>query len=534
MKWNIEWVDLQNVEHMIAECWRMNERQQQSYYKELSRKQELAFAGELGITFLELMYELVNDMADYSWADLQKDVHMAQKLIQDGMQQDDFYWHRQYQELVDEPEFYFYTKMGQAFTKLLAVKLELDISEGQKMVRRDIQRIQEMCEACDWENEREAARAAAFLEKKGEQIFASWLGDGFLRIVQERFGKKAKPVEVLPEPVQEQMPQTRSVFRRRRRWDAANQPNRKKRTASKRLWVFLICTSMGFMGYWLRTQVIRNQGRFEIKQLTAAANAWVHDEPKKAETEPDGVQETALALGSSAVDDAKGALDEDVADTGVGRQPEAVQPEKEDPEEAQPEVLPQYQAFYQEYPDLFGWLKIPDTEIDHPVMQSDDTDAEEKYFYLHHDFAGNKTEEGSLFVDSKSTCYPQDSNTVIYGHNMKNGHNFGMLEQFADPDFCRLHHTIQYDTIYEKGTYEVVAVLKSRILYQEEDGFRYYQFFNYDTKDEFQECVDFVKANQLFDTGKELQYGDKLIMLSTCEYSQENGRLAVVAKRVEA
>ena len=156
-----------------------------------------------------------------------------------------------------------------------------------------------------------------------------------------------------------------------------------------------------------------------------------------------------------------------------------------------PDILPQYQSFYDKYPDLFGWLKITDTEIDVPVMQSDDEERGEKYYYLHRDYTGKQSAEGSLFVDSGSNCYPQDQNTVIYGHNMSNGHIFGTLERFVN-----------------------------------------YDFFKYDTNDDFKECLEFIKENQLFDTGDELQYGDQILMLSTCEYSQENGRLVIVAKKV--
>lgn len=79
----------------------------------------------------------------------------------------------------------------------------------------------------------------------------------------------------------------------------------------------------------------------------------------------------------------------------------------------------------------------------------------------------------------------------------------------------------------------MAAVLLARVLYQEETGFRYYRLFNYDTKREFQECTDFIKDNQMYDTGVDLQYGDQLLMLSTCEYSRENGRLVIVAKKKE-
>lgn len=184
----------------------------------------------------------------------------------------------------------------------------------------------------------------------------------------------------------------------------------------------------------------------------------------------------------------------------------------------------------EEYPQLYGWLQIPDTQIDLPVMRTES----DRNFYLHHDFAGAESAEGALFVDAESSAYPQDDNTVIYGHNMKNGHIFGTLKMYGDADFFQAHREIRFDTLYETGTYEAVAVLKTRILNENEQGFRYYQFFQYENEQEFQECWDFVEKNSLFETESTLQYGDRILMLSTCEYSQENGRLVVVARKTDS
>lgn len=115
---------------------------------------------------------------------------------------------------------------------------------------------------------------------------------------------------------------------------------------------------------------------------------------------------------------------------------------------------------------------------------------------------------------------------------MKNGHMFGMLKLYTNESFFQEHKEICFDTIYEAGIYEAVAVLKTRILNENEQGFRYYQFFQYQNEAEFQECLDFVEENRIFETGGNLQYGDHILMLSTCEYSQENGRLVIVARKL--
>ena len=192
-----------------------------------------------------------------------------------------------------------------------------------------------------------------------------------------------------------------------------------------------------------------------------------------------------------------------------------------------PEKLPQYREMSGKYLQLYGWLQIPDTQIDLPVMRPES----DRDFYLHHDFTGAESAEGALFVDAESSLWPQDGNTVIYGHNMKNGHIFGTLKMYGDADFFREHREIHFDTLYETGVYEAAAVLKTRILNEDETGFRYYRFFQYGNEKEFQKCRNFVEENRLFETDSMLQYGDQILMLSTCEYSQENGRLVVVARK---
>ncbi len=609
MKWNIEWVDLQNIERMVSECWRMNKRQQEQYCVNLMRQKELAFAGELGIAYLNLIYELVGGDAGFGWSDLQKDVHMMQKLIQDGLEQDDLYWQNKYEELTGEPEFYFYTSLGKTFTDLVADKLGIGMTKEQKLLQLDIQQIQKICASCDWSDENKAKKAAAFLEKNAG-IFGSWLGDSFCREVQVRFGEtiQAEPITQL-ELEQLTAPAITPEKLSRAQRKAENEKRKSKR---KKVYIsaglFFIVAFFLVSGFFLFAHVPKKGGFWNVRKplsedMPAKTPDYVAAEQIPAGQSEDrralarqtsdgrasagqsedgqtsagqsatgrasagqsatgrasagqsatgrasaGQSETGQTSAPRAVEDqdvedqgaiaqdaadrssiaqdaaGQGAIDQNVADTGM-EDGNAL-------EQEQPEVLQKYQNFHNKYPDLFGWLKIPDTEIDQPVMQSDDENTDEKYFYLSHDYAGNKTAAGSLFVDSKSSCYPQDDNTVIYGHNMQNGHNFGMLCMYEDPDFLKEHPLVQYDTIYETGTYQIVAVLKSRILYQEEEGFRYYRFFNYDSEDAFLECVNFIKSSQIYDTGHTLAYGDRLLMLSTCDYSQENGRLVIVAKKI--
>lgn len=126
---------------------------------------------------------------------------------------------------------------------------------------------------------------------------------------------------------------------------------------------------------------------------------------------------------------------------------------------------------------------------------------------------------------------PSD-NVIIYGHHMKNGSMFCDLEKFKNQDFWKGHKTISFSTITDRYEYEIVAVFKTFVYSDSPESFKYYHFVNAETPEDFSAFVDRCKGLSLYETGVSAEYGDKLITLSTCEYSRTNGRLVVVAKRI--
>ena len=124
------------------------------------------------------------------------------------------------------------------------------------------------------------------------------------------------------------------------------------------------------------------------------------------------------------------------------------------------------------------------------------------------------------------------TNFVVYGHNMKDGSMFGELDLYLEEEFYKEHPNISFHTLYEEYTYEILAVFRSRIYGEKEDAFKYYQFYEAKTKEEFDDFYENVKELSLYDTGVEAEFGDTFLTLSTCAYHVKNGRLAVVAKRV--
>ena len=105
-----------------------------------------------------------------------------------------------------------------------------------------------------------------------------------------------------------------------------------------------------------------------------------------------------------------------------------------------------------------------------------------------------------------------------------------ILEDYKSQSFYEEHKTIQFDTLTEQTEYEIVAVFKT-VAYSSE-GFRYYDFVDAENEEDFNSYTGKCKELALYDTGVTAGYGDRLITLSTCEYSAQNGRLVVVAKKV--
>ena len=191
----------------------------------------------------------------------------------------------------------------------------------------------------------------------------------------------------------------------------------------------------------------------------------------------------------------------------------------------QPPVLPAYASLYAQNPDLFGWIEIEGTDINFPVMHT----PRDSEYYLHRAFDGSYSNSGVPFMDGN--CYVGCGNYLIYGHHMKNGAMFAPIVNYAKEDYWQAHPVVQFNTIYEMGTYEVIAAFYTQV---DTDGvFPYYDYLDLNDPEAFEEYVWQVKAASVYDPGIEVAYGDPLLTLTTCEYHAQNGRFVVVARKTE-
>lgn len=201
------------------------------------------------------------------------------------------------------------------------------------------------------------------------------------------------------------------------------------------------------------------------------------------------------------------------------------------PEPTPTPMIPEMAELYAQNPDLAGWIRIDETVIDYPVMYTPD----DGQFYLYRNFQreDDPSKQGCVFIDENCTIDPRSTNLLLHGHNMRNGSMFHSLVEYADQDYYAQHPTIQYTTLYDQQEYEIVYVFRSRVYNTNDDVFKYYKFYNAYTPEEFNNFVAGCEELSLYDTGIEPVFGDEFLTLNTCEYTEENGRMVVVARRIK-
>lgn len=229
------------------------------------------------------------------------------------------------------------------------------------------------------------------------------------------------------------------------------------------------------------------------------------------------------------------------ADT-VGSGPVETQP---------PAILPELQPIYELNNDLIGYINFPYSglNLQYPVMQT----PENEDFYLSHDFYGNESIVGCPYVPLSCDVFAPSDNIVIYGHNLKTGGMFNKLTYYRNKSYWENHQTFTFDTLYERHTYRIFAVFKTAAKQFTDDGkawgYPYHRMNNFANEYEFNKFIADVKGAAFngggykgwtfYDTGITPQYGDKLLCLSTCEYTMKdpdgtvNGRWVVMAVRVD-
>lgn len=191
-------------------------------------------------------------------------------------------------------------------------------------------------------------------------------------------------------------------------------------------------------------------------------------------------------------------------------------------------ALVRYQQLAAQNPDMAGWIQIPDTNINYPVMQRDNN------YYLSHAFDESKSKSGTPFLDEACDSADDTMPQIVYGHHMRNGSMFAGLVKYADQSYWQTHPDILYDTLDARHTYEIFAAFDMQVLQKGATGFRIYDPVRLTDADAFNRYCEEITALSAYDTGIRPVFGDRLLVLITCSYQTEDGRFVVVAREKPA
>lgn len=190
--------------------------------------------------------------------------------------------------------------------------------------------------------------------------------------------------------------------------------------------------------------------------------------------------------------------------------------------------------------DVVGWIKISNTQVDYPVCQYEYDDEEGNAFYLHNDLYGNYLERGTIFMDYRDVFGADESkqtdNIVLYGHNMRSGAMFGDLHNYRkDESFYEENPIIEFSSNYKDYKYIIFAYLITSGDYGESsygDDFPYWDIHDLSNESDFYDYVETIDERSYIHPDIDVQYGDKLLTLSTCYLDSDNSRLLVVGRRL--
>lgn len=175
--------------------------------------------------------------------------------------------------------------------------------------------------------------------------------------------------------------------------------------------------------------------------------------------------------------------------------------------------------------DVVGWIKLDNSNIDYPIMQNGE-------YYLRRNIYKEYSSYGTPFLADYCNINTSD-NLIIYGHHIKSGMMFADLDKYKSYDYYLNHKIFKLyklqgtETIEEE--YKVIFCFKTTV---NKGGFKYYNFYNAISEADYNSFVENCRELSFYNTKEAVNYGDKLITLSTCEYSLNNGRMVVVAKKI--
>lgn len=193
------------------------------------------------------------------------------------------------------------------------------------------------------------------------------------------------------------------------------------------------------------------------------------------------------------------------------------------------DLLLKYYPTYAKNQDLRGWIYVPEYNINYPVVQSKDNS-----WYLHKGIDKQYDYWGTPFFDYRNKFNPNDKNLIVFGHNSSifNDKIFAPLNAYLKIDGFKKAPVIQCDTIYEEMYWKVYAVIITNSKAKDDNGYRFdYMITDFDD-DLFSEYIYEINERAIYKTGVDIEPDDKILTISTCNYSFKNARMVIICRKV--
>ena len=190
-----------------------------------------------------------------------------------------------------------------------------------------------------------------------------------------------------------------------------------------------------------------------------------------------------------------------------------------------PPMQESFRALLQYNEDTIGYLTVGEL-VSLPVVQRENDND----FYLKHNFSGQEAEEGALFLDGTNRLGMSDMNLIVYGHNMRNDTMFGRLDDYRSLSYLKEHGVITFDTVYRNGTYVPFAVF---VISADENSSAYYDIRRFSfTEESYAQFVSEMKSRSELNIPVDVEYGDEMLLLVTCNYTRNDGRFVLALRRL--
>jgi len=190
-----------------------------------------------------------------------------------------------------------------------------------------------------------------------------------------------------------------------------------------------------------------------------------------------------------------------------------------------PPVQDSFKTLLAANPDTVGFLEI-EGMLSLPVVQRQNDNE----YYLDHNFEGAKAREGTLFLDGMNRLTPEDDCLIVYGHNMKNHTMFGRLSAYGDISHLRQYPVVHFDTLYDNRAYVAFAAFPASMVPGDAHYFDVRNFI-FD-EDGFDKFVLKLQGRSVFKAPVDVRYGDRLLLLVTCDYSNREGRFLLALRQL--